>query len=78
MVGRHADIDDGEIGLLLAHQPHQFRPVPRLADELVPTPLEQARQALAHQYVIVRHDDSRTARIDVGHSESIPQPNRSS
>ena len=70
---RHADIDHRKIGALLAHQPHQFRPVTRLADELVPAPLEQAREALAQQHVIVGHDNSRTARIDVGHRESIPQ-----
>jgi hypothetical protein len=78
MVGRHADIDDCEIGLLLAHQPHQFRPVTRQADHLVPAPLEQAREALAHQHVIVGDDDSRATRIDVGHSESIPQHDRRS
>ena len=71
---RHADIDHREIGALLAHQPHQFRPVARLADQLVPAPLEQAREALAHQHVIVSHDDARPARIDVGHRKSIPQP----
>ena len=76
MGGRHADIDDRESGLLLAHQPHQFRPVTRLANYLVPAPLEQAREALAHQHVIVGDDDSRTARIDVGHGESIPQHDR--
>jgi hypothetical protein len=76
MVGRHADIDDREIGLLLADQPHQFRPVTRLANNLVPAPLEQAREALAHQHVIVGDDDSRTAWIDVGHGESIPQHDR--
>jgi hypothetical protein len=73
---RHADIDHREIGALLGHQPHQFRPVTRLSDELVPAPLEQAREALTHQHVIVRNDDSRAARIDFGHSESIPQPTR--
>ena len=76
VVGRHADIDDREIGPPLAHQPHQFRRVTRLADYLVPAPLEQAREALAHQHVIVSDDDSRTTRIHVGHGESIPQHDR--
>jgi len=76
MVGRHADVDDREIGLLLAYQPRQFRPVTRLPDYLVPAPLKQAREALAHQHVIVGDDDSRTAWIDVGHGESIPQRDR--
>ena len=61
---------------VFADQPHQFRPVARLADDLVPAPLEQAREALAHQHVIVGDDDSRAARIDVGHGESIPQHDR--
>ena len=70
---RHADIDHREIGAVLAHQPHQLRPVTRLADELVPALLEQAREALAQQDVIVGEDDSRAARVDVGHGESIAQ-----
>ena len=73
---RHADIDHREIGALVAHQSHQFRPVTRLADDLVPASLEQAREALTHQNVIVGHDDSRVPRIDVGHRESIPQHDR--
>jgi hypothetical protein len=74
---RHADIDHCVIGALLAHQSQQLRPVPRLADDLAPAPLEQAREALAHQHVILGHDDSRTARIDVGHRQSIAQHERS-
>jgi hypothetical protein len=73
---RHADIDHREIGAPLAHQLHQFRPITRLADDLVPAPLEEAREALAHQNVIVGHDDSGAAEIDVGHRESIPQRGR--
>jgi hypothetical protein len=75
---RHADIDDREIGLLIADELHQFRPVARLADDLVPAPLEQARDALAHQHVVVGDDDSRAERINSGHDESIPQHDRSS
>jgi uncharacterized protein (DUF1778 family) len=61
---------------MLIHQPHQLRSVTRLADYVVPAALEQAREALAHQHVIVSDDDSRTPRIDVGHGESIPQHDR--
>jgi hypothetical protein len=75
---RHADIDDREIGMLVAHQPHQFRAVTRLADYLVPALLEQARETLAHQHVIVGDDDSRPARSDIGHRGSIPQHDRRS
>ena len=73
---RHADIDDREPGLLLPHKPHQFRSVAGLANHLVPAPLEQAAKALAHQHVIVGHDDARAERINLGHRESIPQDDR--
>ena len=75
---RHADIDDREIRLPLAHQPYQLGSVTRLADDLVPAPLEQAREALAHQHVIVGDDDSRPLRSDIGHRASIPQHDRRS
>jgi hypothetical protein len=76
MIWRHADIDDGEIRSALADKPDQLRPVACSAHDLVPAPLEQAREALAHQHVIVGDDDSRVARIDFGHGESIPQHGR--
>ena len=76
MIWRHADVDDGQIRSALANDPDQLRPVARPADDLVPAPLEQARDALAHQHVIVGDDDSRAARIDFGHGESIPQHDR--
>jgi hypothetical protein len=38
--------------------------------------LEQAREALAHQHIVVGDDDSRAARIDFRHGESIPQHTR--
>jgi hypothetical protein len=47
MSWRHADVDNGEIGLVLAHESQQLSPVARLADDLVPAPLEQARETLA-------------------------------
>ena len=73
MIRRHADVDDGQIRSVLLNEPDQLRPVAGLADDLVPALLEQAREALAHQHVIVGDDDSRAARIDFGHGESIPQ-----
>jgi len=76
MGGRHADVDDRESGLVLAHEPHQFRPVTRLADHLVPAAFEQAGEALAHQHVIVGDDDSGIPRIEVGHGMSIPYHDR--
>jgi len=76
MIWRHAYVDDGQIRSALANEPDQLSPVACPADDLVPALLEQAREALAHQHVIVGDDDSRTARIDVGHGDSIPQRDR--
>jgi hypothetical protein len=76
MIWRHADVDDGQIRSALAHEPDQLRPVACTPDDLVPALLEQAREALAQQHVIVGHDDSRAARNDFGHSRSIPQHTR--
>ena len=76
MIRRHADVDDGQIRSALANEPDQLRPIACASDDLVPAPLEQAREALAHQHVIVGDDDSRAARIDVGHGDSIPQRDR--
>src|SRR3954468_13961522 len=72
MIWRHADVDDGQIRLALANEPDQLRPVACPADDLVPALLEQAREALAHQHVIVGDDDSRAARIDFGHGREYP------
>jgi hypothetical protein len=76
MIWRHADVDDGQIGSALANEPHQLGSVACPADDLVAAPLEQAREAFAHQHVVVGDDDSRAARIDVGHCDSIPQHDR--
>jgi predicted nucleic acid-binding protein len=73
---RHPDVDDGEIRLMLADEIQELGRVTGLADYLIASLLEQAGKALAHQNVIVGHDDSRAARIDVGHRESIPQHDR--
>ena len=42
---------------MLAHELHELGPVTGLADDLVPAPLEQAREALAHQHVVLSDDD---------------------
>jgi hypothetical protein len=70
---RHTDVDDRKIGPLFMNEPHELGSVARLTDDLVPALLEQARDALAHQYVVVSDDDSYATRIDFGHGESIPQ-----
>jgi hypothetical protein len=74
MSRRHANVHDRQIRPVLAHEPHELGPVARLTDDLVPTPLEEAGDALPHQHVIVGDDDSRAATDDLGHEGwSIPQ-----
>jgi hypothetical protein len=73
MSRRHADVDDRQIRLTLTNQPHQLGPVTGLADYLVPTLLEQARETLAHENVILGDDHSRAALSFLGHRESMPQ-----
>ena len=72
MIWRHANVHHHQIRPVLAHESHKIRSVARLADDLVTAPLEQARDALAHQHVVLGDDDSRAARIDLSHRESIP------
>lgn len=71
MIWRHANVHDRQIRPELAHESHQLRSVTGLADDLVPAALEQAREALPHQHVILGDDDSCHA-LDLGHLEIIP------
>ena len=71
MIWRHANVHDRQIRPELAHESHQLRSVTGLADDLVPAALEQAREALPHQHVILSDDDSCDA-LDLGHLEIIP------
>ena len=58
---------------MLAHQLHELGPIACLTDDIVPAPLEQAREALAHQNVILGDDDSFVAMIVLSHGLSISQ-----
>ena len=67
-VGRHPDVDDHELGLVLAHELDQLVRVARLADDLEVGSLEQACEPLAEQDVVVGHDDA-----DCGWSLALPR-----
>jgi hypothetical protein len=44
---RHPDVDDREIGTMLANELHELRSVAGLGDHIEARPLEQARHTLA-------------------------------
>jgi len=69
---RHPDVDDREIRLILAHEPEQLRAVTRLPHDLVSALLEQPRQALTHQDIVVGDDHSHSAHfLRLAHGESM-------
>ena len=53
----HSNVDDDELGLVLAHELEELVRVAGLADHLKTRPLEHARDALAQKDVIVGHHD---------------------
>ena len=55
--GRHANIDDHEVGPKLAHQVDQLGRVPGLTHHLETGALEQAGETLAHENLVVRQHD---------------------
>jgi hypothetical protein len=57
VAGRHPDVDDCKIGLVLLNERHQPRSVVSLARDLEAGPLEQARQTLAEEDVVVGEDN---------------------
>jgi hypothetical protein len=61
MCRRHADVNDYELGLVLAHEPEQLVRVAGLADDLKVGPLEQAREPFAEEDIVVCDDDPRAA-----------------
>ena len=63
MVRGHPDVDDHHVGSLRADELEQLGRVARLADDVEPRPLEQARQALAEQDVVVRKRDPDRGRL---------------
>ena len=68
---RHPDVDDHELGLVLADELDQLGGVPALAHDLEVGTLEQARQTLAEEDVVVGHDHAGRAR---GHSADYGLP----
>src|SRR5262249_20593542 len=70
MSRRHSDIDDREIRLMLANEPHELGSVPGLPDDFVARLLQQACDALTHQDVVVSDDHSCATRFRrPGHRE---------
>jgi hypothetical protein len=61
MCRRHADVDDHELGLVLAHEREQLVRVARLPDDLEAGSLEQAREPFAEEDIVVCDDDPRAA-----------------
>jgi hypothetical protein len=60
--GRHADIDDRDVGAVRAHLEQEVISVRRPADYLVTCFLEQQRNAFAQEGIVVRNDDSEGLR----------------
>ena len=57
VAGWHPDVDNCKIGLVLPNERHQPRSVVGLADDLEAGSLEQARQTLAEEDVVVGEDN---------------------
>ena len=55
--GRHPNVDDDKLGLVLANEGKEFVRVAGLADHLKTRPLEHAYDALTEKDVIVGHHD---------------------
>ena len=58
MVRRRPDVDDGNVGPMLAYEVEQRRPVAGLTDDAVARIPEQAGEALAEQDLVLRDDDA--------------------
>jgi hypothetical protein len=58
---------------VLANQAHQFGSIAGLSDDLVPALLEQARETLAHQHVVLSDNDPRVGLIPLRHFASMPR-----
>ena len=56
-VGRHPDVDDGDVGLVRADLAQEVLGVTRLAGHLEAGLLEQPREALAQQHGVLGDDD---------------------
>jgi hypothetical protein len=54
---RHPDVDDGELRLVLAYQLEELTCISCLTDDVVAGPVEEAREPLAKQDVVVGDND---------------------
>jgi hypothetical protein len=57
MRGRHPDVDDGELGLVFAYKLEEPAGISCLTDDVVTGPVEQAREPLAKQDVVIGDND---------------------
>ena len=57
----HPDVDDDDVGLAGANELEQLARIAGLADDLEPGPLEQTREALAQEKIVVRERDAKHA-----------------
>ena len=58
MVRWHPDVDDGDVGAMLAYEVEQRRPVAGLADDCVARIPEHAGEALSEQDLVLSDDDA--------------------
>jgi hypothetical protein len=64
--GRHPDVDDRELGSMLANEVDELGRVSALADDLEAGALEQAGHSLAQEDVVVSQHHARRDRIHTG------------
>jgi hypothetical protein len=61
MGGWHPDVDEQQVGLLLAAGPNRGRTITGLSDDVEARALEQAGKPFPKQHVVVGQDDTRRA-----------------
>jgi len=77
MRGRHPNVDDDELGRVLAYELEELTCVAGLTDDLKTGSLEQAGEAFAEEDVVVGHDDPGAlvrGRIDRPSTLRAPTP----
>jgi hypothetical protein len=73
--GRHPNVDDDELGLVLAHELEELVRVAGLADHPKTRPLEHARDALTEKDVVVgHHDPTRVVRGRIDRPSTLRGP----
>ena len=58
VLGRHADVDDRQVGPVAPHGVEQLGRIPRLGDDIEAGALEQPGEALPQEDVVVGDDDA--------------------